>query len=100
MTAGVISSASEAIQHRTGTGSRRRVAPRDDETSVAELQERKPTLDTFSVGKTDLPVALMCRSKAALRETPNQWHFALSRARKEGRFAIVTDVGCGMRWTR
>ena len=23
-----------------------------------------------------------------------------SRARKEGRIAIVTNVGCGMRWTR
>jgi hypothetical protein len=23
-----------------------------------------------------------------------------SRTRKEGRIAIVTDVGCGMRWTR
>jgi hypothetical protein len=25
---------------------------------------------------------------------------ALSRALQEGRFAIVTDVGCGMRWTQ
>jgi hypothetical protein len=27
-------------------------------------------------------------------------HFRASRARQEGRFAIVTDVGCEMRWTR
>jgi hypothetical protein len=26
-------------------------------------------------------------------------HFRTSRGLEEGRFAIVTNVGCGMRWT-
>jgi len=48
----------------------------------------------------ELPVALFCRNPTPLPATPNQWHFAPSRAPQEGRFAIVTDVECGMRWTR
>ena len=31
---------------------------------------------------------------------PNQQHFPAIPRPQEGRFAIVTDVGCGMRWTR
>jgi hypothetical protein len=31
---------------------------------------------------------------------PNQSHLSRYPAPQEGRFAIVTDVGCGMRWTR
>jgi len=31
---------------------------------------------------------------------PNQWLSFTRPAPKEGRFAIVTDVGSGMRWTR
>jgi len=31
---------------------------------------------------------------------PNQQHFPAVPRPQEGRFAIVTDVGCGMRWTR
>jgi hypothetical protein len=30
---------------------------------------------------------------------PTQLTLTPSRARKEGRFAVVTNVGCGMRWT-
>jgi hypothetical protein len=31
---------------------------------------------------------------------PNQMHIQRVSHPQEGRFAIVTDVGCGMRWTR
>jgi hypothetical protein len=31
---------------------------------------------------------------------PNQLHIQGVPCPQEGRFAIVTDVGCGMRWTR
>jgi hypothetical protein len=31
---------------------------------------------------------------------PNQMHIQGVPCPQEGRFAIVTDVGCGMRWTR
>jgi hypothetical protein len=48
----------------------------------------------------DLPVVPICRKPKRLPVTPNQWHFAPSRAPQEGRFAIVTDVERGMRWTR
>jgi hypothetical protein len=36
-----------------------------------------------------------------LRRWANQWFlFARPAADQEGRFAVVTNVGCGMRWTR
>ena len=47
-----------------------------------------------------LPVVPMCRSKVALLKTPNQWFVPRVPHPQEGRFAIVTDVGRGMRWTR
>src|SRR5437016_6105350 len=47
-----------------------------------------------------LPVVLLCRRLQHLPRRANQW---LPSARpaldKEGRFAVVTNVGCGMRWT-
>src|SRR5438445_11453681 len=47
-----------------------------------------------------LPVVLLCRRLQHLPRRANQW---LPSARpaldQEGRFAIVTNVGCGMRWT-
>src|SRR5207302_8980151 len=47
-----------------------------------------------------LPVVLLCRRLPRLPRRANQW---LPSARpaldKEGRFAVVTNVGCGMRWT-
>jgi hypothetical protein len=48
----------------------------------------------------ELPVAPIRRKSMLLPVAPNQWHVAPSRAPQEGRFAIVTDVGRGMRWTR
>jgi len=48
----------------------------------------------------ELPVAPIRRKPKLLPVTPNQWHLAPSRAPQEGRFAIVTDVERGMRWTR
>jgi hypothetical protein len=42
----------------------------------------------------------MCRSYAPLCVSPNQKHRARIPRHQEGRIAIVTNVGCGMRWTR
>jgi hypothetical protein len=47
-----------------------------------------------------LPVVLICRKPLVLPKTPNQPHIRSVLSPQEGRFAIVTDVGCGMRWTR
>jgi len=47
----------------------------------------------------ELPVAPIRRNLTVLPITPNQWHVAPSRAPQEGRFAVVTDVERGMRWT-
>jgi hypothetical protein len=47
-----------------------------------------------------LPVGLLCRSAAMLRRRANQVHiFRRPALIQEGRFAIVTNVGRGMRWT-
>ena len=48
----------------------------------------------------DLPVVPICRDSPLLISTPNQQQNGHIPSRSEGRFAIVTDVGCGMRWTR
>ena len=42
-----------------------------------------------------LPVALSCRRRAALPDTPNQRHHARIPPRQEGRIAIVTNVRWG-----
>jgi hypothetical protein len=47
-----------------------------------------------------LPVVLFCRRQHTLRRSPDTPHIAVVPRPQEGRFAIVTDVGCGMRWTR
>ena len=47
-----------------------------------------------------LPVVPLCRRPAVLLETPNQKHLSRVPPPQEGRIAIVTDVGSGMRWTR
>jgi len=47
-----------------------------------------------------LPVGLLCRRRATLRRRANQVHiFRRPVPIQEGRFAIVTNVGRGMRWT-
>jgi hypothetical protein len=46
-----------------------------------------------------LPVVPLCRSRAVLLETPNQRHLPRVPLSQEGRFAVVTDVESGMRWT-
>ena len=46
-----------------------------------------------------LPVVPLCRRPAVLLETPNQKHLSRVPPPQEGRIAIVTDVGSGMRWT-
>ena len=48
----------------------------------------------------DLPVVPMRRRHAALRGIPNHLHLPRIPRSYEGRFAIVTDVGRGERWTR
>jgi hypothetical protein len=47
-----------------------------------------------------LPVVPICRMRAALSKDPNQQHICAVPPLQEGRFAIVTSVGSGMRWTR
>jgi hypothetical protein len=47
-----------------------------------------------------LPVVLICRRRHALRHTPDTSHIDAVPPPHEGRFAIVTNVGSGMRWTR
>ena len=47
-----------------------------------------------------LPVVLICRRQHTLRHTPDTPHIDVVPRPQEGRFAIVTDVGRGMRWTQ
>ncbi len=49
----------------------------------------------------DLPVVPMCRRCFACRDGQITGTFPrVPRPIREGRFAIVTNVGCGMRWTQ
>jgi hypothetical protein len=72
-----------------------RGAPRNDEDASNCL-----SLDSISAAAPDLPVALIGRRGARLIASPNHGH---NRGHpvldKEGRFAIVTNVGRGERWT-
>src|SRR6516162_10295161 len=47
-----------------------------------------------------LPVVPICRMRAALSKDTNQQHICAVPLSQKGRFAIVTNVGSGMRWTR
>jgi hypothetical protein len=47
-----------------------------------------------------LPVVLICRRQHTLRHTPDTPHIDAVPHPQEGRFAIVTNVGCGMQWTK
>jgi hypothetical protein len=47
-----------------------------------------------------LPVVPICRTPLPLRCRANQNDHSPVPQPQEGRIAIVTDVGCGMRWTR
>src|SRR6266404_5239883 len=63
---------------------------------------RAPRNDDGENGATSLATRLICPSCqcAAVDLTPKSVAFLrLSRSREEGRLAIVTDVGYGMRWT-
>jgi hypothetical protein len=56
-------------------------------------------LDNIFFHTTDLPVVPFCRSHFSLVTTGKSMApLCASRARQEGRFAIVTNVGRGMRW--
>ena len=46
-----------------------------------------------------LPVVPICRRSSGLPKLPNQAHIAPVPRPREGRFAIVTSVGRGTRWT-
>src|SRR5271154_4757678 len=46
-----------------------------------------------------LPVVLICRNPTAFPLPPNQRQIRRVLHPQEGRIAIVTNVGCGMRWT-
>jgi hypothetical protein len=62
----------------------------------------KPVDPSYALRRTDLPVLSSPLAKnILLRELVETAIEGLpSRTRSEGRFAIVTDVGCGMRWTQ
>jgi len=47
----------------------------------------------------ELPVAPICSKPTLLFLAPNQWHVGTVSRFSGGRFAIVTDVERGMRWT-
>jgi hypothetical protein len=51
-------------------------------------------------GMRKLPVVPICRRALLLSHPPNQWLPSRIPHSLEGRFAVVTDVGSGMRWTR
>ena len=48
---------------------------------------------------SDLPVVLICRTSSACDVGQITGRFPRVLCPQEGRFAIVTNVGCGMRWT-
>ena len=58
-----------------------------------------PTGNSRMRAMRKLPVVPLCRRPAVLLETPNQHHLRRVPFPQEGRFAVVTDVGSGMRWT-
>jgi hypothetical protein len=62
------------------------------------LYQFKDTLDNF-VQQPPL-ICPSCQWVAVDLARKSVAESALSRSRKEGRFAVVTDVGSGMRWTR
>jgi hypothetical protein len=47
-----------------------------------------------------LPVVPICHRALLLSQPPNQWLSSCIPHSLEGRFAVVTEVGSGMRWTR
>ena len=57
-------------------------------------------LEAIRYFASDLPVVPMRRRHVRLRRIPNQRHLPRIPRSHEGRFAIVTDVGRGKRWTR
>jgi hypothetical protein len=57
-------------------------------------------LDTFFRTSSDLPVVPTCRTRPSLIARANHMQIRPRPALTEGRIAIVTNVGCGMRWTR
>ena len=46
-----------------------------------------------------LPVQSLLQKIFRFRDSPKSQAFFAHPVPQEGRFAIVTDVGCGMRWT-
>ena len=69
--------------------------------AIASFVPNNKRLDTSLAEQSDLPVVPICRIGVALNATPNQRHILRRPAPlNEGRFAIVTNVGCRMRWTR
>ena len=56
--------------------------------------------ESCASAKLILPVVPTCRIPSGLPKHPNQWLPFLVSHSPEGRFAIVTNVGRGMRWTQ
>jgi hypothetical protein len=59
-----------------------------------------PSLDRIFHSSTDLPVVPICRRPSACAVGQITSLIRPPRAREEGHFAVVTNVGCGVRWTR
>jgi hypothetical protein len=60
----------------------------------------KIALDSISIADSDLPVVPIGRSQPALIVSTNHPQIPHIPHSQEGRFAIVTNVEYGMRWTR
>ena len=81
-----------AFAHPTNSPSLRVGASRPGMTNGDMTQKCMPH-------QRNLPVVPICRGLLQLISPPNQWFPWLVSFPIEGRLAIVTDVGSGMRWT-
>ena len=70
-------------------------------TAVTDLRQQTAHNFDCYARTVVLPVVPICRGSAFLIATPNQRQIhRYPVPLKRGVCAIVTDVGCGMRWTR
>jgi hypothetical protein len=96
-------SAARVIEGATRrAGSRHALACDDEElamTKVVVAQSQSDLPDGQKNLRARKPVQPFLQKHFSSRQTQIKLTIRLSRTRKEGRLAIVTDVGGGMRWT-
>ena len=76
-----------------------RFAPRDD-TEARQCDAKPPALVAGRTTNTPALRQFVIAKIFCFSPDPNQMHIPRRPGPLEGRFAIVTDVGHGMRWTR